>query len=294
MTKAGVRRISWSLPSRRFPNHENQLNGQTKDKLNEFFHSFANAASPLLLVDYDGTLAPFRVDRFKAKPWAGVRELLTRIQNQTKTRIVVVTGRPAGEVVTLLRVTPAPEVWGLHGSERLHPDGRRDLEQLPPATLAKLNALRAQLHHETSGGLLEEKPNAVAMHWRGVAPQKARIIAAKSRALFEPLAQMDGMTLLEFEAGLELRAGRDKGKAVKVLLDESRNGEPHPAAYLGDDVTDEAAFREMKGRGLGVLVRRKHRDTAADLWLRPPEELREFLSRWLEACRAGKVDSIHQ
>ena len=269
------------------------MNGETKDKLNEFFGSFANAANPLLLLDYDGTLAPIRVDRFKAWPWAGVRELLKQIQNQTETRIVVVTGRPAAEIVALLGVKPAPEIWGLHGSERLHPDGRRDLEQLPPATLEMLNALRAQLRHDTAGGLLEEKPNAVVMHWRGVAPQKARAIAAKTRALFEP-CQMDGMTLLEFEAGVELRAGRDKGKAVKLLLDETRSRGPHPAAYLGDDVTDESAFRAMKGRGLGVLVRRKHRDTAADIWLRPPQELREFLSRWLHACRTGETGPILQ
>jgi trehalose 6-phosphate phosphatase len=284
--------LAAATQSGEFLDHENPLNGETKDKLNEFFGSFANAANPLLLLDYDGTLAPFRVDRFKAKPWAGVRELLKQIQNQTRTRIVVVTGRPAGEIVALLGVKPAPEVWGLHGSERLHPGGRRDLEQLPRATLEKLSALRARLRHDSAGGLLEEKPNAIVMHWRGVAPQKARVIAAKTRALFEPLAQMDGMTLLEFEAGIELRAGRDKGKAVKFLLDETRSGGPRPAAYLGDDVTDETAFRAMKGRGLGVLVRRKHRETAADIWLQPPQELREFLSRWLDACRAGKAEPI--
>ena len=35
-----------------------------------------------MLLDYDGTLAPFRVDRFQALPWAGVRDLLNQIQNQ--------------------------------------------------------------------------------------------------------------------------------------------------------------------------------------------------------------------
>ena len=82
-----------------------------------------------MLLDYDGTLAPFRVDRFRARPWAGVRELLAGIQNQGRTRMVVVSGRPAEEILPLLALEPAPEVWGLHGSERLRPDGRRELEQ---------------------------------------------------------------------------------------------------------------------------------------------------------------------
>lgn len=277
------------------PKHENQLNENlAKEKLNQFFRSFTSAVSPLLLLDYDGTLAPFRVDRFKARPWTGVSELLTCIHEQTRTRMVVVTGRPAAEVLRLLAIEPAPEVWGLHGAERLCPDGRHEVEPLPPAILATLGELRAQLRQQITGGLLEEKPNSVAMHWRGVAPQKAAEIEAKTRALFEPLAQTDGLTLLEFEAGLELRAGRDKGRAVEFLLRESGDARQNPAAFLGDDVTDEAAFRAIKGQGLGVLVKPKYRDTAADLWLRPPDELREFLARWLAAGRADRPDPIRQ
>jgi len=44
-----------------------------QDKLERFFGGFTPDADSLLLLDYDGTLAPFRVDRFTARPWAGVR-----------------------------------------------------------------------------------------------------------------------------------------------------------------------------------------------------------------------------
>ncbi|MGA9060863.1 MAG: trehalose-phosphatase [Terracidiphilus sp.] len=262
------------------------MDSETANKLDEFFGAFTGAAGPSLLLDYDGTLAPFRIDRFKARPWAGVKELLTRIQNQGRTRMVVLTGRPAAEIAPLLGVDPAPEVWGLHGAERLHASGRRVLENMPSETRAKLDTLCAKLRDDPLGGLFEEKPNAAAIHWRGAAPGKARAIERRTRALFEPLAQRDGLTLLEFEAGLELRAGRDKGEAVRMLLEETGDGGPHPAAYLGDDLTDEAAFRTIKGHGFGVLVRRQRRDTCADVWLRPPGELKEFLRRWLRACRA--------
>jgi trehalose 6-phosphate phosphatase len=273
------------VPSGKTGESENDLNGEAIEKLDAFFRAFTGAAKPVLLLDYDGTLAPFRVDRFTARPWAGVRELLTRIQNEGRTRVVVVTGRPAAEISPLLGVDPAPEVWGLHGAERLHGDGRRELEIIPPETRAKLDALCAKLRGDPFGGLIEEKPNAVAMHWRGAAPAKAKAIDKRTRALFEPLAQMDGLTVLEFEAGLELRAGRDKGNVVNVLLEETDSAGPQPIAYLGDDLTDEAAFRAIKGRGLGVLARRQSRATDADVWLRPPGELKNFLQRWLRACR---------
>ena len=54
-------------------------------------------------------------------------------------------------------------------------------------------------------------------------------------------------------------------------------------AYLGDDLTDEDAFRAVATRGLGILVRQELRKTAAVAWLRPPEELLDFLHRWARA-----------
>ena len=50
------------------------------------------------------------------------------------------------------------EVWGLHGSERLHADGRRELEQAPPATQRRLDELREYLRHSNLGGEFEDKP----------------------------------------------------------------------------------------------------------------------------------------
>ena len=238
----------------------------------------------MLLLDYDGTLAPFRVDRFQARPWAGVRELLTHIQKQGRTRMAVITGRPAGEIAPLLTLDTPLEVWGLHGAERLYADGRRELEPISAEARAKLDALRAQLSQDSLGGLFENKANGAVMHWRGASPAKAREIERRTRALFEPLARLDGLALLEFEAGLELRAGRDKGEAVEAILEEADAGAP--VAFLGDDLTDEVAFRAVNGATgphLSVLVRQVSRDTAADVWLRPPEELKGFLARWLEA-----------
>lgn len=254
-------------------------------RLDRFFCTFEGAASPLLLLDYDGTLADFRVDRFKARPWAGVRKLLEQIQRQGRTRMAVITGRPPQEIAPLLGIEPRLEVWGLHGAARLYPDGRYELEKTSPFAEQKLEELRGQLSRDALGGLFEDKLNAAVMHWRGYSPGRARRIEQRTRALFEPLAQLDGLSLLEFESGLELRAGRDKGGAIHEILQEV--GPRAPATYLGDDITDEAGFRainEAPGAHLSVLVRRKRRATCADIWLQPPGELREFLRLWLRAA----------
>jgi len=131
----------------------------------------------------------------------------------------------------------------------------------------------------------------VVMHWRGATRKQAVQIEQRTRELFEPLARMEGLALLEFDSGLELRAGRNKGGAVEAILAEAAAGAGsrahRPVAYLGDDLSDEAAFRAVNRlgrRGLSVLVRRERRETAAAVWLRPPAELKGFLERWLSAC----------
>jgi trehalose 6-phosphate phosphatase len=264
------------------------VTSEAADALDHFFSGFARGADPVLLLDFDGTLAPFRVDRFKARPWAGVRELLARIQHSGQTRMAVVTGRPAGEIAPMLGLAPPLEVWGLHGAERLYPDGRRELEPGSPAAQRTLAGLREQLGRDSLGGLFEDKANGAVMHWRGVSAHKAALVEKRARALFEPLAQIDGLRLLEFESGLELRVGRDKGGAVEAILAETGTG--GPVAYLGDDLTDEAAFRAVNAagpRGLSVLARRDWRETAAQIWLRPPGDLKAFLQMWLLAAEEG-------
>jgi trehalose 6-phosphate phosphatase len=265
---------------------------ETSRKLDSFFQSFTAGATPLLLLDYDGTLAPFRVDRFKARPWTGVREAVGRIQRQGRTRIVIITGRPAKEIGPLLRGNPpildSPvETWGLHGAERLHPDGRRELEEAPPDTQRRLDELREHLRHNNLGGQFEDKPNAAVMHWRGASPRTAKFIEARTLELFEPLAKLQGLTLLPFESGLELRVGRHKGGAIETVIAEEPPGTP--VVFIGDDVTDEEGFRAVNqahGPHLSILMRPDFRETAADVWLRPPTELRAFLKMWYRALES--------
>jgi hypothetical protein len=72
---------------------------------------------------------------------------------------------------------------------------------------------------------------------------------------------------------------------VRTVLAESPAGAA--VAFLGDDLTDEDAFRALSGRGLSVLVRARPRSTAADVRLAPPAELLAFLDAWSAHATAG-------
>jgi len=260
------------------------LTPETTHRLDEFFAGFAGQGKPHLLLDYDGTLSAFRVDRFQSQPFGGVRELLGRIQREGRTRIAVITGRPAAEIAPMLALEKPLEVWGLHGAERLYPDGHREMEEAPAATQAKLEELRESLRRDSLGGLFEDKANGVVIHWRGVSRRKAEQIEQRARDLFEPMARLEGLALLDFESGVELRTGRNKGGAAQAILAETDCG--GPVGFLGDDLSDEAAFRVVQRlgrRGLSALVRKEWRETAAELWLTPPAEVLQFLKEWAEA-----------
>ena len=84
-----------------------------------FFRELARAPRSALLLDYDGTLAPFELDRTQAVPYPGVTEVLRDIMDTGRTRVVIISGRRAQELGPLLRLSPPPEIWGTHGLERL-------------------------------------------------------------------------------------------------------------------------------------------------------------------------------
>jgi trehalose 6-phosphate phosphatase len=252
-----------------------------------FFRSVTAAPQSVLLLDFDGTLAPFRVDPSKVRPWAGVTDLLQAIQSSGRTRLAIITGRPARDAAAQLGLHNPLEIWGLHGAERLFPDGRLEVEALPAHQQKALGSVRTGIYAAIRESRLklrvEEKSNALAVHWRGKSPHSAQLAQQRTLSLFRPIAVEAGMTLLQFDGGIELRAGRNKGDAVRSLLEELSTDTP--VAYLGDDATDEDAFQALGKRGLCVLVRREWRPGGAQLWLRPPVQLRVFLGAWLRAVQ---------
>lgn len=251
-----------------------------------FFRRLASAPSRVLLLDYDGTLAPFREARDEAVPYPGVREEVERHLDGGRSRVVVVSGRAVEDVRPLLGVEPPPEIWGSHGWERLIPG--QGLERPDPGERAREGLVRGReaAREGVPADRVELKPVSVAVHTRGLGEEAAEVVLGAVRGPWAELARSHGLDVHAFDGGLELRVpGRDKGTAVRQILRD----EPADAAvaYLGDDRTDEDAFRAMADRGdraLRVLVRTDRRETEADLWLRPPDEMLAFLGRWREAA----------
>ncbi|MHB1566660.1 MAG: trehalose-phosphatase [Acidiferrobacter sp.] len=252
----------------------------TPGVLARFLRQLAGARTRLLVLDYDGTLAPFTDERDQAQLYPGVASLLQQIVDRGTT-LAFVTGRSAPELAARLP-WPHVEIFGTHGRERLTPDGRLHQVLIPTETLQALTRIDRQLIARGLADTIERKHGALAVHWRRASPPARAHINRQLEPIVASLPP--SIVVTPFDGGLEFCSGGvSKGTALTALLADHAGA---TCAYLGDDQTDEDAFAALPPDGLGLLVRIDWRATRAAVWLRPPEDLLTFLGMWVARSAA--------
>jgi trehalose-phosphatase len=169
---------------------------------------------------------------------------------------------------------------GSHGCDVDAPDALGGRVQHGLAAIDDVVAARAALTRKVEdipGAWVEHKTLAVTLHYRQTPPDKVpRVMAAfdEVAAVFFGLRRGTGKMVLELRPSI---ACYDKGKALLWLLErlEMATG-AHVPVYIGDDDTDEDAFRAIAGRGVGVRVGDSHDETAADYTLADVGEVLEL------------------
>jgi trehalose 6-phosphate phosphatase len=164
---------------------------------------------------------------------------------------------------------------------------------LAPARKRELKRITQNLQNslkEIPGILFEEKGPILSVHYRNV-PQK--FFVQIPQKLEEELSQWkDRWKMASGKMVLEIRpqVNFHKGKAVIGILKTF----PHLGLlpiYLGDDQTDEDAFRVLKGQGISVFIGPGRFPSEADFFLKNPGEVQEFLFRCQEVRRAISHDA---
>jgi trehalose-phosphatase len=253
--------------------------------LDQFFARLYPSQAGALILDYDGTLAPFCKDRSKAFPYPGVSEAIFAIMEKGCTRVAIVSGRPVEEVIPLLGIFPFPEIWALNGLQHFTSDGECKSVLLSDPDEETLYRAEVWLDHEGLRHLAEIKPGGIAVHWRGLTEQDAQIARQRVRRGWERLVVNGRTALRDFDCGIEICLnGQNKADIVRAFVQELEPG--LPLAYLGDDSSDEDAFASLKesNQALTVFVGEQWRDTNAKAWIKPPEELLDFFQRWVDCC----------
>jgi trehalose 6-phosphate phosphatase len=257
------------------------------ENLDHFWDTISGRERKLLALDYDGTLAPFRVGRMEAFPLDGVVPLLVRISRRGDTTVAIVSGRPLRDLQRLLFPWKGLMI-GSHGFEKRTPDGQvlvRVPDEEQQAGLAE--AIDAARKRGRSGGL-EVKLASVALHTRGLPEREASLVEEEVGDLWGKISRWSGLKLTRFNRGLEIRApGWDKGSALQELLSSEPRGTF--CVYIGDDLTDEDAFRAVRTLGIGIRVGDPSSPTEAVGFLPDVPAVRDFLEAWSGLGRADDL-----
>jgi alpha,alpha-trehalase len=176
---------------------------------------------------------------------------------------------------------------GSHGFDLVAPDGSRHEYEGGQLALPQLDAAERELSgaiDEIDEAWIERKKYAIAVHYRQTPEDE---VPRLERAVREVSARHDALRMAGGKMIFELRPDIpwDKGRALRWIMQQLPPAEGDViAVYVGDDETDEDALREVRQRGLGVVVGAGERETAAHHRLTDPTEVERFLARLVEHC----------
>lgn len=236
-----------------------------------------------LLLDVDGTLLDFDDDPRAVVAPPDLLALLHDLSRVLGGAMALVSGRGLHDIDRIFGRTSDWAVVGLHGLDLRHVDGSFRRKNVTSQQNIHMRAAVKALASRFKGVQMEDKQRAIALHCRND-PQRLAMLREAAETLLPELAGYElqpGRQVLEFKP-----AGMDKGKAVRELLAH----EPFPGltpVYLGDDLTDEHAFRKVNLAG-GISIRVGDREpSVAQYTLAGPAAAAAWLQRVLDALAHG-------
>jgi trehalose 6-phosphate phosphatase len=236
-----------------------------------------------LLLDYDGTLTPIVTDPATANLSPAMQQILTALVHHPRYQVAMVSGR----ALTDLRQRAeglALYMAGNHGLEIVGPE----IAYCHPEAVqlqSHLQTLARELHQEletSPGAWVEDKGLTLTVHMREVPPAYVSLVQRRVLRLLQPALEARALALRTGKAVLEIRPAIkwDKGGALRWIVDhmcQRRSASGMFPVYIGDDETDEDAFRALGDTGLGILVGCDRLSSAAHYYVESVEQTMQFL-----------------
>lgn len=249
-----------------------------------FFKSLAGRR-PVVFLDYDGTLTPIVSRPEDAVLSEDMRDALKGLSGLVT--VAVVTGRDKEDVERLVGLDQLIYA-GSHGYIITGPDGlfmeHPHSGEIIPVLDRMEEALHKPVKERTRGVQIDRKRYAIGLHYRNARPGDEKVVYELAE---EMLDKFPGHKLGEGKKIVEIKPDLDwhKGKAVHWIMKalELQDKEDQVPVFIGDDITDEDAFRALEGKGIGILVGGHGRKTAAGFSLKNVYQVRVLFQRLIEA-----------
>ena len=237
-----------------------------------------------MLLDYDGTLTPLMTDPTAACLSPATRQVLAALLHHPRYQVAIVSGRALTDLQA--RVAGLTRyLAGNHGLEIAAPGMaycHPEAVQLQPQVRALAEVLQYNLE-TIPGAWVEEKGLTLTVHMREVPTPYVPLVQRRVVRLLRPALEDRVCVLRTGKAVVEVRPAVkwDKGEAVRWIVEHMRQGRPATdvfPVYIGDDETDEDAFRALGTAGLGILVGSERLSSAAHYCVESVEQTTQFLA----------------
>jgi trehalose 6-phosphate phosphatase len=237
----------------------------------------------VLFLDYDGTLAPIAEDPAAVQMAPAMQRVLTALVQHPRYHVGIVSGRALTDLKTRL-CGQGLYLAGNHGLEIAGPGIRfqhQEAWELRPA----LDTLRQEMTSDLEtipGAWVEDKGLTLSVHFRRVSADRVPEVEAHLLKHVTPGIDAGRLALRTGKAVLEIRPHVEwsKGEAVSWILEQIRLENPTTsvlAVYLGDDDTDEDAFRVLASAGVGIVVGSDRYGSAAQYYVESTAEVERLL-----------------
>jgi trehalose 6-phosphate phosphatase len=239
-----------------------------------------------IFLDIDGTLLDIALTPHDVQVPPTLRKTLLRLQERTSGAIALVSGRSLSDIDLIFAPLKLSAVGG-HGAE-MRVDPLSDVNGSRSRFLLKRTRDQfAEVADMDEGIIMEDKGYSVALHYR-LAPHKQRAIEDSVAAICSELPA-GSVEILPGKSVIEIkRSGFNKGTALRELMSHPPFAGRRPI-FVGDDVTDEAAFAVVpEFDGMAISVGRMVRGVAQRF--EAPADVR----RWLEKIGAKDGSSPRQ
>ena len=273
-----IRNLTTAVQTRTDRSHDEPLPLEKE----QLVDAFNQAQSRLILLDYDGTLAPFATLPQNAVPSSNLIDLLDRLGQDKHSIIALISGRSRADLEQWFAGIPNLWLAAEHGAALWSPISQKWKQSHHAASDGWKKLVYPILEHfvdRTPGSFIEEKGFSLVWHYRMADPEFGDWLANDLVANLDHMLAESPVKTVKGQKTVEVKSlWANKGQVYSRLL--LSGSEPDFIMAAGDDVTDEDLFMRLPKSAWTLHIGRNQ--SRAKYFLSNPDEMVALLAQLLE------------